>query len=180
MTIEIPVWLQNGVYPARLDRAFIERLMHGAERVFDGLAVTQDGSGSFNVEVAAGAAAILGDDTSLQGMYFVRVTAAETIAVPASPGAGSRTDSVILRVNDAQAGGSGTPADAGAIEVIEGTSIPATAILLATIARTASEGAILTSAITDTRPLGAYPYTVAASPPPAGSGVDGDLWIQVS
>ena len=105
MTIEAPIWLQNGTYPARLDRAFIERVMHGAERVFDGLTVSQDGAGSFNVVVDVGAAAIIGDDTALQGMYFVRVTAAETVVCPSSPGAGTRTDSVILQVNDLQAGG---------------------------------------------------------------------------
>ncbi len=176
MTIEVPIWLQNGTYPARLDRAFIERVMHGAERVFDGLEVTQDGAGSFNVEISAGAAAIVGDDTTFQGMYFVRVTQAETIAVPASPGTGTRTDSVILRVNDPQAGGAA--GDNAVLEVIEGTAIPNTATLLATIARTNTEGAILTSAISDARPLGAYPYGVGLGGPPA-VGVEGDLYVQV-
>lgn len=178
MTIETPIWLQNGTYPARLDRAFIDRVMRGAERVFDGLEVTQDGAGSFNVVVAAGAAAIVGDDTALQGMYFVRVTQAETVAVPASPGSGTRTDSVILRINDPQAGGGA--GDNGVIECITGTSIPPTAVLLATIARTNTEGAILSAAITDARPLGNYPYTVSTSNPPGNIGVDGDLWVTVA
>lgn len=178
MTIEVPIWLQNGTYPARLDRAFIERVMHGAERVFDGLEVGQDGAGSFNVVVQPGAAAIVGDDTSLQGMYFVRVTASETIAVPASPGSGTRTDSVVLRVNDPQAGGGA--GDNAVIEVVQGSTIPSTAVLLATIARTDSEGAILSAAITDARPLGAYPYTVSTSGPPGNLGVDGDLWVTVA
>lgn len=178
MTIEVPIWLQNGTYPARLDRAFIDRVLHGAERVFDGLDVAQDGTGSFNVTVQPGAAAILGDDTTLQGMYFVRVTAAETIAAPASPGAGTRTDSIILRVNDPQAGGAA--GDNATLEVISGTTIPSTAILLATIARSAGEAAILDAAITDRRPVGAYPYTVSTSGPPSGLGVEGDLWVTVA
>lgn len=177
MTIETPIWLQNGTYPARLDRAFIDRVMRGAQRVFDGFAVTQASpTANFTVDISAGAAAIVGDDTSDQGMYFVRSTAVENVAVPASPGSGTRTDTVILRVRDPQAGG---PAgDDAIIEVIEGTTIPSTAVALATIARTDVEGAILQSAISDVRPLGPYPYSVSASGPPP-NGVNGDLHVQV-
>lgn len=177
MTIEAPIWLQNGTYPARLDRAFIERVMHGAERVFDGLAVTQASpSANFTVNIAAGAAAIQGDDITNQGMYYVRSTATENVAVPASPGSGSRTDTVIFRIRDGQALGAG-PSDA-IIEVIEGTTVPDSCLALATIARTAGEPSILNAAITDVRPLGAYPYGVGTAGPPA-VGVEGDLYVQV-
>lgn len=178
MTIESPLWMQNVKYPARIDRSFIERLMRSQERVFDGLQVVQEGAGTFNVTITAGAAAVLGDDTAEQGMYFVRVTADETVAVPASPPSGSRIDSVVLSVRDAQAGG---PAgDDAVLEIIEGgSSVPSTSVLLATITRSSSEGAILTSAIVDARPLGQYPYTVSTTAPPAGVGVEGDLWVQV-
>jgi hypothetical protein len=105
------------------------------------------------------------------------VTAAETIAAPASPGTGNRTDSVVLRVRDSQAGGAA--GDDAVLEVIEGTAIPSTAVLLATIARSAGEAAILAAAITDVRPLGLYPYGVGTGgPPPVG--VEGDLYVQVT
>lgn len=178
MAIEQPLWMQNLKYAARLDRRMIERLLGGTERVFDGLAVTQNGTGNFTIDVSAGGAAVLGDDTAEQGMYVVEITATETVAVPSSPPSGSRTDSVVLRINDAQAGGAA--GDDATLEVIEGGSaIPASAIVLATIDRSAAEGSILDSAITDVRPLGRFPYTVSDSPPPAGAGADGDLWVQV-
>lgn len=179
MTIETPLWMQDAEYPARLDRAFIEYAFRGTERVMSGLAVTQDGAGNFNVVVGAGVAIVAGTDTSAQGFYLQRVTAAVTVAVPASPVA-TRTDSVILRIRDGQAGGGDAPTNADAVlEVIEGTTIPESSIRLATIARTSGEGAILTAAITDTRPLGPYPYGVGTSSPPS-VGVPGDLYVQVA
>ena len=179
MAVETPIWLQNGTYPARLDRAFIEAVLRGVERVFDGLEITERAAGAnFSVDVSAGAVAVKGDDSSNQGFYFVRSTGAENIPVPASPGSGTRTDSVIVRVNDSQAGGG--PGDDAVIEVIEGTVVPPSAVLLATIARTNVEAAILGTAITDMRPLGQYPYTVSTSGPTPGIGVDGDLHVQVS
>jgi hypothetical protein len=175
MTIQVPIWLQAGTYPARLDRGFIERVLHGSQRVFDGLEVTQTGTGSSTVQIAPGSAAILGSDEENQGMYFVDVIAGETSNSVPAPGAGSRTDIVVLRVNDATAGG---PAgDNATIELIEGTTVPTSAILLATIARTAG-GAILDASITDSRPLGPYPYGVGTSGPPS-VGVEGDLYIEV-
>jgi hypothetical protein len=175
MTINVPIWLQNGTYPARLDRAFIERVLHGSQRVFDGLEVTQTGSGSATVDIAVGAAAILGGDENNQGMYFVDVIAEETSNSVTTP-TGARTDIVVLRVNDPTA--NGPAGDNATIELIEGTTVPDTAILLATIARTAG-APILDADITDSRPLGPYPYGVGTSGPPL-VGVEGDLYIQVA
>ena len=177
MTIQVPIWLQNGTYPARLDRGFIERVMHGAERVFDGLEVTQTGTGGSTVDVAIGSAAIKGDDENAQGFYFVDVIVGETTNSLAAPGSGVRTDTVILRVNDSTAGGGGSPVDEAALELISG-SVPDTAIAIATIARAAGQP-ILDADITDVRPLGPWPYGVGVGGPPA-VGVDGDLYVQVS
>lgn len=175
MTVQTPIWLQAGTYPARLDRGFIERVLHGSQRVFDGLEVTQTNAGGSTVDVAIGAAAILGGDELNQGMYFVDVIAGETTNSVVAPGSGSRTDIVVLRVNDSSAGG---PAgDNATIELIEGTTVPTSAILLATIARRAGD-AISTDDITDARPLGPYPYGVGTSGPPS-VGVEGDLYIEV-
>ena len=175
MTIQVPIWLQAGTYPARLDRGFIQQVLHGAERVFEGCVVSQTGVGGDTVNVAVGSAAILGDDELNQGMYFVEITAGET-SNSVAISSGTRTDIVVLRVNDSTAGGAA--GDDATIELISGTVVPDSAILLATIARTAGLP-ILDANITDSRPLGPYPYGVGTSGPPA-SGVEGDLYIQVS
>jgi len=161
MTIELPLWLQNLEYSARLDRYLVEVVARGTEQVYSGLVTTQDGVGSFNVIVSAGSCVIQGDDSVNQGMYLVQSTAAVTIPVPPSPVSGTRTDTVIMRVNDSQAGGLDLPADQAEIEVIEGTTLPDTAISLATIARTSTESAILDAEITDTRVV--FPNTLVNS-----------------
>lgn len=175
MALETPIWLQNGVYPARLDRAFIQEVMRGQNRVFRGLAVTQRAAGAnFTVDVSAGAAAILGTSQANQGMYFVRSTAVENVSVPATPGS-PRTDSVIAVVNDPNAGGAA--GDDWEIQVIAGTTLPANCLLLATIARTSTEPSILNAAITDQRPLGEWSWTVSTTAPGSTKGVPGDLWV---
>lgn len=161
MTIELPLWLQNLEYSARLDRYLVEVVARGAEQVYSGLVTTQSGVGDFNVDVSAGSCVIQGDDSVNQGMYLVQSTTAVTVPVPASPVTGTRTDTVIMRVNDSQAGGLDLPADQAEIEVIAGTVLPDTAISLATIARTATESAILDAEITDTRVV--FPNTVVNS-----------------
>lgn len=176
MTIETPIWMQNGQYPAYADRRFIERIMRGTERVFDGLKVKQTGTGSDTVDVEVGAAAIAGDDEIEQGFYFVDVTGEETTASVSAPGSGVRTDVVVLRVNDTQAGGAF--GDNATIELIEGGVVPESALALATIERT-SGSPILDADITDVRPLGAWPYAVGTAGPP-NVGVEGDLYIQVT
>jgi hypothetical protein len=152
--------------------------MHGSERVFDGLVVSQTGTGGATVDVSAGAAAIAGDDESNQGFYFVEVVGGETSNTLDGPGSGDRTDTLILRVNDATAGGLGTPVDDAVLELIEGVDVPNTAIALAQVRRSAGNP-ILASDISDMRPLGPWPYGVGTGGPPA-VGVEGDLYIQVS
>ena len=176
MTIQVPIWLQAGTYPARLDRGFIEQVLHGAERVFEGCVISQTGTGDNTVNLAVGSVAIKGDNISDQGMYFVEVIAAETSNIVLPPSSGVRTDSVVIRVNDSSSGGAA--GDNATLELISGTSIGDSAILLATIARSAG-AAILDADITDARPLGPYPYGVGTSGPPA-VGVEGDLYIQVT
>lgn len=175
MTIQVPIWLQNGTYPARLDRGFIERVLHGSQRVFDGLEVTQTNAGANTVDVAVGAAAILGTDELDQGMYFVDVIATETSNALVAPGSDQRTDSVVLRINDSTAGGA--EGDNATVELIEGTTLPTSSILLATVQRSAG-APILNADITDMRPIGTYPYGVGTSGPPS-VGVEGDLYIEV-
>ena len=176
MTKEVPIWLQGGTYPARLDRYFVQEVMRGQNRVFRGLLVSQRAAGSnFTIDVSPGAFALLGTSQADQGMYFARSTAIENVAVPATPGA-PRTDTVVVHVNDPNA--LGAAGNNWTIEVIAGGSaLPTNSLALATIARTASEPSILAAAITDVRPLGEWAWTVSNVAPGATRGVPGDLWV---
>lgn len=180
MTKELPLWLQGVKYPARLDRFFIEEVMRRQNRVFRGLQVTQRAAGAnFSVDVSPGSFALLGNSQVDQGMYFARSTAIENItgaSFPATPGA-NRTDTVIVHVNDPNAGGA--TGDNWTIEVIPGgTALPTNCLALATIARTPTEPSIQNAAITDVRPLGEWSWTVSNVAPPAGlKGVPGDLYV---
>lgn len=175
MALETPLWLQAGTYPARLDRFFIQEVMRGQNRVFRGLKVSQRGAGAnFTVDFSVGAAVILGNSQADQGMYAVRSTTVVNVAVPSTPAA-NRTDSAIAVVNDPQAGGAA--GDNWQLQVIQGVTLPANSLLLATIARTPGEAAILNAAITDVRPVGEWSWTVGTVAPTV-KGVPGDLYVQ--
>jgi len=176
MVLEAPLWLQAGTYPARLDRMFIEQVMRGQNRVFSGLAVTQRAAGAnFTVDISAGPAVVKGTTQAFQGMYFIRSTAVANIAVPSTP-ATTRTDSVVATIQDPDGGG--TAGNNWILQVVQGTTPPENSLVLATIARTSNEAAILAAAITDLRPLGQWSWTVSTTAP-TGKGVPGDLWVVV-
>lgn len=176
MAILTPNWLQNGSYPARYDRLTLQKLFGDRELVFNGLQVTQNGAGAQNVNISLGAACIIGDDQTDQGLYVVLVDAnVSAFGSPSfnPPGANKRIDVVSLRINDPQAGG---PAgDNASFVVTQGVvsaspAVPATptsAIALAQVLRTAGDGAVLTAHITDVRPLGMWPYTISTAAVPA-------------
>lgn len=185
--------MQNGVYPARYDRQFIGSLAGWRERVFTndagvpGLVVSQNGGGDFSVNISIGSAVIQGDDQPNQGMYLAMIDAVENLAVPSSPGGDPRIDLVCMRINDPQAGG---PAgDNASFVVVQGTAAPApvapavtgSAIPLAALARTSSESAILTAAITDVAPRGGFAIfgQVGTGAAPALM-VPGDVYLRVS
>ncbi len=178
MARETPKWLQAGTYAARLDRHVIEELFRRKGRVMRGLQVTQRGAGAnFSVDVSAGSAVVLGTTQADQGAYLCRSTAVENVVATATPGA-NRTDSIYLVVNDPNAGG---PAGDNFVLswVNGGTAAPADSLLLATVARTPGESAILAASITDVRPLSEWSWTVGTVPPTAPA-PDGDLYIQVT
>lgn len=181
------LWLQNAAYPARYDRQLISEVFGGREFVLRGLVVSQDGGGTQNVSVSGGAAVIVGDDEPNQGMGLAVFDADELVPMPVPPGTpgDSRIDLVIVQMNDPQAGG---PAgDNATLAVVEGTpaasdpSVPATpnsAVAIAQVLRTSSEGGILTAAITSIGPRGTFPYTVSTSPVPATLPA-GHLYVRV-
>jgi hypothetical protein len=175
VALEFPLFLQAREYPARLVRQMISAL--AAEGVIDhaanGFKVSERALGAnFTVDVAAGFAVIDGDDTAEQGSYLVRSTAVESVVIPAAPVTAntSRIDLVVLRINDATAGG---PAgDLAELEVVQGVeavapavaAVPATptsAIVLARVAVSNLSASIANAAITDVRPE-ARPRLVAS------------------
>jgi hypothetical protein len=176
---ETPKWLQAGAYSARLDRHIIQELFRSKNRVLRGFAVTQRAAGAnFTVDLSAGSAVVLGTTQADQGAYVIRGTAVDTVTASATP-ASNRTDSVYLVVQDPNAGG---PAGSNwlPVWVNGGSPAPADSILLATIARTPGESAILNAAITDMRPMGEWSWTVGTTNPPTNKAPDGDLYIVVT
>jgi hypothetical protein len=147
-------------YTAQQDRAGVLGAMFGREGVYDliggHLKVTQRAAGAnFTVDVAAGRAAIMGDDISDQGTYVVTTTTTVNVTVPAKPASGTRTHRVIARIRDKLANGSWTTYD-WTIELLAdtGTGIPAlppSAISLASIAVSSSAASVTNSMITDLR-----------------------------
>lgn len=174
MTLLTPLWEQNGTYPARYDRLLIQRIFGSREMVFSGLNVQQRGAGAnVSVDVTAGAATIMGDDQTDQGLYLSINDATMNVVMPAVPGSNKRIDGIDLRINDPQAGG---PAGNNAtIVVTQGTSsatpvapaVPTSAIRLASVLRTAGDAAVLTVQITDLVGRGLYPYTISSASVPA-------------
>lgn len=174
MTILTPNWMQAGTYPARLDRLLIQKAFGDREMVFNGLQVTQNGAGAMNVNIAAGAMTIIGDDQTDQGMYLVFMDAASNaFTMPNPPGSNKRIDLVSMRINDPQAGG---PAGSNATIVVTQGSVaaspvapatPTSAVTIAQVLRTAGDGAVLTAMITDVAPRGIWPYTISTAAVPA-------------
>lgn len=168
-----PLWMQNGSYPARYDRLMIQHLFGSRELVLAGLVVSQNGAGAVNVNISAGAATVIGDDQTDQGMYVAIKDAVETLTMPAVPGSNKRIDLISLRINDPQAGG---PAGNNFTFVVTQGSVSATpvaptnptsAIPIAQVLRTAGDAAVLTAQITDVAQRGVWPYTVSTAAVPA-------------
>lgn len=172
MAILTPMWLQNGSYPARYDRLLIQKFFGDRELILQGLVVSQNGAGNLSVNISIGAATIIGDDQTDQGMYLVYMDAITNLVMPAAPGANKRIDRISLRVNDPQAGG---PAgDNGSFVVTQGTvaaspvapATPTSAIPIEDVLRTAGDAAVLTAQLTDIGARGVWPYTVSTGTVP--------------
>lgn len=165
-----PIWLQNGQYSARRDRAILDLLFD--EGIFEAndFEVSQRAIGINNsVDVAAGRAIIDGDDEANQNEYLVVLEAPINVPFGPAPVSDARIDLVVLQVNDSTAGSTRTPADVAELKVLEGTpavtpvapTVPPTAIPLAEVLRTSGDIAIDNSMISDVRaPATAATYTV--------------------
>ena len=117
-----PLWLQNQEYPARLDRQLIAACL--PEGIIRGLGVSpHTPAPDYSVTVAAGMAAVQGDDEADQGAYLALVPEPVSLTV-AAPSGMNRIDVIVLRVNDPQAGG--PTGDNATVEVIQGTGTTGT------------------------------------------------------
>jgi hypothetical protein len=160
--LDQPLWLQNSVYPAAVDRLLIEAAVPVGVLGSGDLIVSQRASGAnMSVDVAAGRAAVTLNDTTNQGRALVRSTAVNNLAIAGAPAAGtSRIDLVIARVYDASLiGGS---INGWQLEVVTGTAastpavpaLPKSSLLLAQVAVAAGQASVLAANITDRR----YPF----------------------
>lgn len=151
-------WLQNVDYPARIDRVLYDNLWEQGVIGASSFAVTQRGTPSMAVDVAAGVAVITGTDQSFQGKYLARSeTATTNLTIAAAPGSGTRYDIVIVQVRDTNAGG---PAgDDARVFVVQGTAsanpvdptIPTSSIPLARVRVPSGTGSITNALIDNLR-----------------------------
>ena len=187
MAWELPIWMQDQDYAARLDRGLVEAF--GTEGVVYGvgnhLKVTERSAGpNFSVDIATGAGIVAGDDQANQGSYFVRNGGVINVAVTSPDPSNPRIDAVVVQVRDTQAGGeAGTVCEArviagGAAAVPSPPAIPATAMLLAYIDVPVGLSAVTNAKITDERVLARTTVTVSATEPT--DPIDGLIWFQPS
>lgn len=157
---DIPGWLQNGIYPARIDRQLIDAMWN--EGIVSGLAVSPRAEGAnFSVDVAAGFGVVHGDDQTGQGAYLISLGGKlnAPIGVPSAQG---RIDLVTLQINDPQAGG--RTGDNAAVVVVAGTpgttpvapALPASAIELARVTVASNAVSVGTTAIDSSKRVSAY------------------------
>lgn len=166
MALLRPAWMQATIgdaaitYTAAQDRRVLGALF-SREGVLDKdaghLRVTQRGAGAnFSVDIAAGGAAIQGDDVSDQGIYQVASTATENRSTPTAPGSGTRNHRVIARMRDKMHNGLWTGYD-WVIEIQQDTgsgtpALPNSAIPLALVTIAAGQSSVTNANITDLRP----------------------------
>lgn len=179
------LWLQQRTdHTAENDRALLMSAFGGREGVSGptDLAVSQRGAGAnMSVDVAAGRAVILGDDSATtQGMYHVWNDAVKNLTIAASDPTNPRKDIVIARVKDAFYSGA---TNAWELAVVTGTpaaspaepALPNNAIKLAVVSVAASATSITNANIADSRVraaalAGVLPVSSSSMPTSIGEG----------
>uniref|UniRef100_UPI003F493587 hypothetical protein n=1 Tax=Nonomuraea sp. CA-251285 TaxID=3240002 RepID=UPI003F493587 len=175
-TLNPPIWLQAGTYPARYDRLAVATLNTPAPAVGalaaragvrpGGLTVTQRATPAMFVTVAAGSA-IVQSSSATGGAYICHNDASVDVAIATAHATLGRRDLIIARVYDAEVSGS---ANEWRVESVTGTpagspTVPATpsgAIALASVQVNAAATTITNANITDVR---AYASTLGGIPP---------------
>lgn len=173
-------WLQNAgaTHNANVMRLFQLLLNGGAEGVLrtsgvGTFAVSQRGAGAnMSVDVAAGIACVMGDESSMQGLYGIANDATKNVTIAASDPTNPRYDLIVCRVRDSFYSGSTNAWD---LFVVQGTpaaspvdpTVPSNAITLARVTVNAGASSITNANITDLRPyvpLGILPVNSARRP----------------
>jgi hypothetical protein len=158
--------MQEGTYPAQLDRLFITDALGTGPCLLSGTGawlVAQRAAGTnMSVDVAAGRGLVAGGDIPNQGSYICWSDAVENVPLQPAPGAGqSRIDLIIAQVRDdwVVGGGNsdfvfasvtGTPATTGSQVA---PNPPNSSMVLARVLVGPQVGQIVNANITDARPL---------------------------
>jgi len=173
-----PNWMQNGTYPAQLDRLLLMDAMGTSNSCLlsgtGAFAVSQHAAGaSMVLDIAPGRGMVQGNFIANQGNYEIFSDAIENVTIPTAPGAGqSRIDLVIAQVRDAfvDSGGfsdfifttvTGTAAATGSQVA---PTAPADSMTLAQVLVGPSVTSIVTANITDSRPFTRGPVVVQTVP----------------
>ena len=157
--------LGSNSYNARTDRRIVEALLGGAghEGVIrpGDFKVTPTSPASMSVQVAAGLAAIDGDNVARQGVYIAENDGAVNVGPFTAPGSGlQRIDLVVLRDFDQSPDGGSAGSDQQTLAIVQGTplasnpvppAVPSSALVLAQVLLTNATTSIAASAITDRR-----------------------------
>lgn len=146
---------ENLLHPEQMRRILRGMAPEGTLKAGD-FAVTENGTPNMSVNVAAGEAYVEGDESTSQGLYYVRNDATLNVAVSAASGANPRKDIVVVRVRDDDYSGA---TNAGDVAVIAGTpaaspTVPATpsnAVKVAEITVGQSASTVVQSNIVSTR-----------------------------
>ena len=168
MAVRQASWIQASSHPADTDRLVLESLFkrQGVVKSAD-LAVTQNGTPNMSVNVAAGAVAIDGTESSTQGFYHFVNDAVLNVAISAAHATLPRIDLIVAKVQDAQYSGA---TNAGSIVAVTGTAAaspvapaaPANSVILAQVAVAAATTSITNANITDVRTFAEGPRTCRA------------------
>ena len=160
MTIELPLWMQNLDYEARLHRLLLASTTDAGVLGLASLVPTERAAGAnMSVELSAGKAICDGANRDVDGAYLFSSTATETVPITAAPGTDQRIDIIVVQMNDTVAG-VGTPTDTATLISIPGVvsstpsapPVPPGAELIAEIGPiTPATSSITTALITDRR-----------------------------
>jgi hypothetical protein len=183
--LDQPLWLQNSVYPAALDRVLLDLVTEGGVQGLGELAVTQRAAGAnMSVDVAPGRIVISITDAPNQLRTLARSNAVNNLAIAGAPAAGlSRIDRVVAHVYDASLiGGS---INGWQLEVLTGTpaaspvmpTLPPSCQGLAIINIAAGQASITNANITDQRvsPKAGWRSYTPAWLPGTGLGTGGSV-----
>jgi hypothetical protein len=118
VAVQIPLYLQNKLIPAKFDRQLISDLFDSIEQVVGDNDLLVTAAGGLVTATAAGRCVVQGDTNPNQGMYRCFNDASVSRTHVAS-GVNPKIDRLVMKVHDSVETGSGT--DLADIEIVAGT-----------------------------------------------------------